>query len=304
MVIKNKYICNQQVGEKFCLELESLCSWQNTVPLIYIALIPSAFWFKLSWITSDSVYAIFSIYKIFLHDPFYFLESPWKVILVSVNCTDPNFMWYDYWSYNWMMKLKKITWGTFRATMRVPRTQCKLHQQMVAQGSWSLWRHSLCICKQAFLRPLTSYHHSLVMLKCMLPTCLQVTNCLSFMEPWRHECLEIFSSLLNYARRVEMSENVEYNWETVLHETWPHCEVVESLWLRLEVGGEGVVAAHHDLACLLVRRLICQQLLAPTSGHRIGEERWGWKPQCEKTHQFLSYYLRVIYLFIVDVDNF
>lgn len=41
--------------------------------------------------------------------------------------------------------------------------------------------------------------------------------------------LEIFSSLLNYARRVEMSENVEYNWETVLQETWPHCEVVESL---------------------------------------------------------------------------
>lgn len=135
MVIKNKYICNQQVGEKFCLELESLCSWQNMVPLIYIALIPSAFWFKLSWITSDSAYAIFSIYKIFLHDPFYFSESPWKVILVSVKCTGPSFMWYDCWSYKWIMKLKKITQGgTFRATMHVPRTQCKLCQQMGSSG--------------------------------------------------------------------------------------------------------------------------------------------------------------------------
>lgn len=76
VVIKNKYICNQQVGEKkFCLELESFCIWQNTVTLIYIALIPSAFWFKMSWIASDSVYAIFSIYKIFLPNPFYFPES-------------------------------------------------------------------------------------------------------------------------------------------------------------------------------------------------------------------------------------
>ena len=55
-------------------------------------------------------------------------------------------------------------------------------------------------------------------------------NCLLFMEPWRHECLEIFSSLLNYARRVEMSANVDYNWETVLHETRPHSVVSESLW--------------------------------------------------------------------------
>ena len=176
MVIKNKYICNQQVGEKFCLELESLCSWQNMVPLIYIALIPSAFWFKLSWITSDSVYAIFSIYKIFLHDPFYFSESPWKVRLVSVKCTDPSFMWYDCWSYKWMMKLKKITQGVLLELQCVCQgLSASYANKWVAQSSWSLWRHSLRICKQAFLRPLTSYHHFLVMLKCILPTCLHGT---------------------------------------------------------------------------------------------------------------------------------
>ena len=65
-----------------------------------------------------------------------------------------------------------------------------------------------------------------------------------------------------------------------------------------------MVPAHRDLACLLARRVICEQLLAPTSGHRIGEERWGWKSQSEKTHQFHSYYLRASYFFIFDVDHF
>lgn len=78
--------------EELCLELESLCSWQNTVTLIYIALIPSAFWFKMSWIASDSVYAIFSIYKIFLHNPFYFSESFGKTILVSFKFAKSSFM--------------------------------------------------------------------------------------------------------------------------------------------------------------------------------------------------------------------
>ena len=41
----------------------------------------------------------------------------------------------------------------------------------------------------------------------------------------------------------------------------------------LEAEGEGVVPAHRDLACLIARRLICEQLLAPTSGHTTGEER-------------------------------
>ena len=124
-------------------------------------------------------------------------------------------------------------------------------------------------------------------------------NCLFFTEPWRHECLEIFSSLLNYARRVEMSANVDYTWETVLHETRPHSVVSESLWFWAGGWGWGVVPAHRDLACLIARRLICEQLLAPTSGHTTGEERWGWKSQSEKTQQSQSYYLRVIYLFLM-----
>ena len=67
----------------------------------------------------------------------------------------------------------------------------------------------------------------------------------------------------------------------------------------LEAEGERVVPAHQDLACLIARRLICEQLLAPTSGHTTGEERWGWKSQSEKTQQSQSYYLRVIYLFLM-----
>lgn len=69
----NRYAINKLERKKFCLELESLCSWQNTVTLIYIALIPSAFWFKMSWIASDPAYAIFSICKNVLHHPFLFL---------------------------------------------------------------------------------------------------------------------------------------------------------------------------------------------------------------------------------------
>lgn len=61
--------------EKVLFGVRVVCIWQNTVTLIYIALIPSAFWFKMSWIASDSVYAIFSIYKIFLPNPFYFPQS-------------------------------------------------------------------------------------------------------------------------------------------------------------------------------------------------------------------------------------
>lgn len=45
----------------------------------------------------------------------------------------------------------------------------------IAPGSWSLWRLSLRICKQVYLRPPASCHHSLVVLKGMLPTCLHRT---------------------------------------------------------------------------------------------------------------------------------
>lgn len=75
-----------------------------------------------------------------------------------------------------MMKPKEITEEEFLELQWVCQgLSANYANKWIAPGSWSLWRLSLRICKQVYLRPLASCHHSLVVLKCMLPTCFHGT---------------------------------------------------------------------------------------------------------------------------------
>ena len=128
-------------------------------------------------------------------------------------------------------------------------------------------------------------------------------NCLFFTEPWRHECLEIFSSLLNYARRVEMSANVDYTWETVLHETRPHSVVSESLWFWAGGWGWGGGAcppgsgmSHSQEAHL--RAVTGTHFWSHDWGRKVRMEISGWKDPT------VPVVLPEGYLFIFDVDHF
>lgn len=76
VTIKNKYICNPTSWGEVLFGVRVTLQLAKMVPLIYIALIPSAFWFKLSWIPQTLYMPYFPFTKFSCVAVHFILESP------------------------------------------------------------------------------------------------------------------------------------------------------------------------------------------------------------------------------------